>query len=133
MTGSSNVGVYGAMNSNFDWHQSDSALGLRPNVSCWLDGVVMQSIQLPSGGQDHESYNENNILTCHTNNVNSSNSGEHELFISTSISPKSIGWLLDYIVFESMVNPNLDGEILQAGNVQVGNATNYSMLTFGPG
>lgn len=93
----------------------------------------MQSIgQQPSTTEIREIGALNNILSC-LNNGNPSSSGEHELLISTSISPGSLGWLFDYIVFESMVNPDLDGEILQAGNVQVGNATIYSMLTFGPG
>lgn len=78
---------------------------------------------------------QNNLLSC-LNNVILSNGGEHELLISTYTPPSpscSVVWLLDYIVFESMVDPHLDGEILQAGNVEIQNATNYSMLTFGPG
>lgn len=33
-------------------------------------------------------------------------------------------------MFESQINPSLDGEVLQAGNADVTSPTDYSMLTF---
>lgn len=55
--------------------------------------------------------------------------------IASSTGPATLStpWLFDYITFESLVNPILDGEVLQMGNGQVNDAENYSLLTFGPG
>src|ERR1700742_4567932 len=107
MIGSGNVGVYGVVEGNPGWSLNQTAFSLMPNVSCWLDGEAMQTVRLPSGGSISVLGNENNLLSC-INKVNSSNSREHELLITTFISPRSLNWLLDYIVFESIVNPNLD-------------------------
>lgn len=104
-----------------------------------LDGRAIESFQ-PPGASDGSPWN--NILAC-VNHVPDSSTfaGEHELLISinTTIALTSTGvttstpWLFDYITFESLVDPILDGEVLQMGNGQVNSAPNYSMLTFGPG
>ncbi|KAE9395663.1 hypothetical protein BT96DRAFT_922712 [Gymnopus androsaceus JB14] len=91
-------------------------------IECTLDGapteVFQQTTQLAA--------TNNNVLACRNiadNSTIHSSSGEHELIIS---------WSLDYVTYESLVNPAIDGEILQAGNLDVANVTDYNMLTFGP-
>lgn len=128
MTGSAAFGAYASTVPNTVAEPLTSNF----NISCSLDGAEIPTIPLSlfSSNAEIDFGDQNNLLLCF-NNPN--NSGEHELLISTSIIPASRGWLFDYIVFESMVNPHLDGEVLQAGNGEFGNATNYSMLTFGPG
>ncbi|KAE9382797.1 hypothetical protein BT96DRAFT_951887 [Gymnopus androsaceus JB14] len=58
----------------------------------------------------------------------------HSAIGNTSVSFHFNGyWSLDYITYESLVNPAIDGEILQVGNLDVANGTDYNMLTIGPG
>ncbi|KAJ4478423.1 hypothetical protein J3R30DRAFT_3404468 [Lentinula aciculospora] len=42
-------------------------------------------------------------------------------------------WYFDYITSESLANLILNGEVLQAGNAELIDASNYSMLTFESG
>ncbi|KAE9404718.1 hypothetical protein BT96DRAFT_404139 [Gymnopus androsaceus JB14] len=133
--GSSYLGVYGSLDNTGALEQDDvHARGngtQLPDVSCFLDGRVIETVQLPQ-----TIFPAHNIIMCR-NRAESSNvssfPGEHELEINIKNLPNSTGWLFDYITFESLGNPTLNGEILQAGNGLVNNGTNYSMLTFGPG
>ncbi|KAF5388958.1 hypothetical protein D9757_005022 [Collybiopsis confluens] len=73
------------------------------------------------------------MLACRADSrIGGSSPGEHELLINVTNYPTST-WYFDYITFESLADPVLDGEVLQAGNAELIDATNYSMLSFGPG
>lgn len=71
----------------------------------------------------------NNILAC-LQNSSSPTPGEQELFIN--VTNVESGWGLDYITFESLLHPVLDGEVLQVGNGELSSSLNYDMLSFGP-
>lgn len=61
------------------------------NVSCLLDGTALPTFSLSSVIQIGSVVNENNLLLC---SQNISNSGEHEIFISTLITPETQGWTI---------------------------------------
>ncbi|KAE9398300.1 hypothetical protein BT96DRAFT_976538 [Gymnopus androsaceus JB14] len=127
--GSSNFGVYGSL-SGLNASALESPFCA---IECTLDGAPTEVFQQTT----QQAETNNNILACRNiaeNLTNHSSSGEQELIISVIYflaTPPGI-WSLDYITYESLVNPEIDGEILQAGNLDVANVTDYSMLTFGP-
>ncbi|KAE9382807.1 hypothetical protein BT96DRAFT_168639 [Gymnopus androsaceus JB14] len=127
--GSSKFGAYGSL------------VGLNASVlespfcaiECTLDGAPTEVFQQTT----ITAATNNNVLACRNiadNSTNHSSSGEHELIISVTYFSNPTGyWSLDYITYESLVNPAIDGEILQVGNLDVANGTDYNMLTIGPG
>ncbi|KAE9395051.1 hypothetical protein BT96DRAFT_923093 [Gymnopus androsaceus JB14] len=129
--GSAYFGLYGSIIPENSSTIDQSPFG---TVECTLDGAPTEVFkQAPSLGVA-----SNNILACRNYADNStihSSSGEHELIISIKYFPNSTGsqWFLDYMTYESLANPVLNGETLQAGNTDVAIATDYSMLSFGPG
>ncbi|KAE9397722.1 hypothetical protein BT96DRAFT_921287 [Gymnopus androsaceus JB14] len=120
--GSSFLGVYGTQ---------DGAVenGQLPDISCAVDGEQTWTFgdQYPTGTSP------NNMLACRADaTFGASSPGEHELLINVTNFPNSV-WYFDYITFESLADPVFDGEILQAGNGELIDSSNYSMLTFGAG
>ncbi|KIK50471.1 hypothetical protein GYMLUDRAFT_252970 [Collybiopsis luxurians FD-317 M1] len=120
--GSSYLGVYGSQ---------DGVLNTKePDVNCLLDGAATWTFgdRLVSGQTD------NNVLACRADSrIGGSSPGEHTLIINVTNYPGSSSWFFDYITFESLADPTVDGETLQAGNAELIDASNYSMLTFGSG
>ncbi|KIK62839.1 hypothetical protein GYMLUDRAFT_260063 [Collybiopsis luxurians FD-317 M1] len=120
--GTSYLGVYGTL----DGRRSDGSLGI---VTCLLDGA-------PIGRYIYDyplDLTQNNIIVCHANSTFGGWSpGEHELLINVTNWPNSV-WHLDYITYESLANPDVDGQILQVGNPDLVPSSNYSSLNFGPG
>ncbi|KAE9385289.1 hypothetical protein BT96DRAFT_601370 [Gymnopus androsaceus JB14] len=120
--GTSFFGVYGSLDMV-------KPLGTLPDITCSLDGFPTSS---PQYSYDVGTAN-NNYLACFANSdVLSQNLGEHELVIDITNSVNST-WFFDYLTYESLPNPILNGEMLQAGNQQLIPSANYSMLSFGPG
>ncbi|KAE9386693.1 hypothetical protein BT96DRAFT_928052 [Gymnopus androsaceus JB14] len=128
--GSSNFGVYGSLMGDASVLESPYCA-----IECTLDGAPTEVFQQTT--QQQETTN-NNVLACRNiadNLTNHSSSGEHELIINVTyfLAAPPGSWSLDYITYESLADPAIDGEILQAGNLEVANVTDYSMLAFGPG
>ncbi|KIK62795.1 hypothetical protein GYMLUDRAFT_72528 [Collybiopsis luxurians FD-317 M1] len=120
--GSSYLGVYGTLDGT-------RPNGVLPEINCLLDGGITWSFGNPSP----EGLTNNNMLACRADSrIGGSSPGEHELLINVTNSADS-AWYFDYITYESLANPTIDGEVLQAGNAELIDATNYSMLTFGAG
>ncbi|KAJ3745100.1 hypothetical protein DFH05DRAFT_1557274 [Lentinula detonsa] len=120
--GSSYLGVYGTQDGTI-------ANGQLPEIECTLDGAPTWSFvdEYPEG------LTNNNMLACRADSrIGGSSPGEHELLINVTNYSNS-DWYFDYITFESLVDPVLDGEVLQAGNAELIDASNYSVLTFGAG
>lgn len=128
LAGSSYLGVYGTQQV---FAPSTDA----PIVECYLDGLPTWSFI--NVGAFSPVGVSNNMLACRADSsFPGSSPGEHELLINYTNKPKNLGvaaWYLDYITFESLADPVLDGEVLQAGNGNLIDSTNYSMLTFGTG
>ncbi|KAF5388960.1 hypothetical protein D9757_005020 [Collybiopsis confluens] len=121
--GSSYLGVYGTQAVGL------SVDGVLPAINCLLDGVQIWIFSTPLPAKN----TNNNILACRADSqIGGSSPGEHELLINVTNFPTS-AWSFDYITYESLADPILDGEVLQAGNAELIPATNYSMLSFGPG
>ncbi|KIK61846.1 hypothetical protein GYMLUDRAFT_243018 [Collybiopsis luxurians FD-317 M1] len=120
--GSSYVGVYG---SQLGYGFPETT----PQIQCLLDGAAIWSGPIgPFNQKTGDSYNS--ILYCSAGPLNfESLPGEHELPITAIGAP----WYFDYITYESLANPVLDGEILQAGSSDIIDASNYSMLIWEPG
>ncbi|KAF9018115.1 hypothetical protein BDP27DRAFT_1378475 [Rhodocollybia butyracea] len=122
--GSGFLGVYGTIDGD-----AGSSL---PDIFCSLDGESMVTFGWDLPGLDQFA---NNIIVCLSYSSIPSpevSPGEHELLIN--VTNLNSDWYFDYITYESLVNPVLDGEILQAGNAEQRNPSDYSsMLTFGPG
>ncbi|KAF5388940.1 hypothetical protein D9757_005021 [Collybiopsis confluens] len=113
--GSSYLGVYGTQGPG----------GVLPKINCLLDGVETRSFV--------EQYPGNNMLTCRADfQFGLLSPGEHDLLINVTNFSTS-AWFFDYITYESLANPILDGEVLQVGNAELINTSNYSMLSFGSG
>ncbi|KAE9404527.1 hypothetical protein BT96DRAFT_1016329 [Gymnopus androsaceus JB14] len=128
--GSSNFGVYGSLSAlNASALESPVCA-----IQCTLDGTSTENQGFLVLAKSNDL---NNVLACQNiadNLTIHPSSGEHELTISVTylLADPPGNWSLDYITYESLVNPAIDGEILQAGNLDVANVTDYSMLTFGP-
>ncbi|KAJ3866777.1 hypothetical protein EV359DRAFT_79251 [Lentinula novae-zelandiae] len=120
--GSSYLGVYGTQDGIF-------SNGQLPFISCTLDGVPTWSFDdaYPTGLAN------SNMLACRADSrIGGSSPGEHELLINVTNYPNS-DWYFDYITYESLNNPAFNGEVLQAGNAELIDASNYSMITFDAG
>jgi len=100
---------------------------LGPTVN--LDGFPVTTI----GSTVNDGSPMNNQLLCGVNSRNFPNaaSGEHQLFVNTT----SSGLVLDYIVYETVANASLDGDVVQMGNGQIRQAAIDSdpNLEFGSG
>ncbi|KAJ3813220.1 hypothetical protein F5876DRAFT_74082 [Lentinula aff. lateritia] len=120
--GSSYLGVYGTQDGTvFN--------GQLPFINCTLDGVPTWSFNdaYPKGLAN------NNMLACRADSrIGGSSPGEHELLINVTNYPNS-NWYFDYITYESLNNPAFNGEVLQAGNAELIDVSNYSMITFDAG
>ncbi|KAJ4498560.1 hypothetical protein C8R41DRAFT_937785 [Lentinula lateritia] len=119
---SSYLGVYGTQDGIF-------SNGQLPFISCTLDGVPTWSFDdaYPTGLAN------SNMLACRADSrIGGSSPGEHELLINVTNYPNS-DWYFDYITYESLNNPAFNGEVLQAGNAELIDASNYSMITFDAG
>ncbi|KAJ3827364.1 hypothetical protein F5880DRAFT_1241440 [Lentinula raphanica] len=120
--GSSYLGVYGTQDGTI-------GNGQLPEIECTLDGSPTWSFS----DEYPEGHTNNNMLACRADSrIGGSSPGEHELVINVTNFANS-DWYFDYITYESLVDPALDGEVLQAGNADVIDSSNYSMLTFGAG
>ncbi|KAE9402385.1 hypothetical protein BT96DRAFT_1017636 [Gymnopus androsaceus JB14] len=120
--GSSFFGVYGSLDLT-------SPYGTLPNISCLLDGLSapISAQHIYAVGNTN-----NNYLACSANSgVVKSNPGEHQLLITVTNFVNS-SWYFDYLTYESLANPQLNGELIQAGNAQLIPSADYSGLTFGP-
>ncbi|KAF9063864.1 hypothetical protein BDP27DRAFT_1451032 [Rhodocollybia butyracea] len=119
--GSSYLGVYGTIDGTVAPTQL-------PSIRCSLDGADTTFFNPVF----HAGFTNNNNIACRADPVKPGSSpGEHELIIN--VTNIDSDWFFDYITYESLANPVLDGEVLQAGNGETTNPSNYSMLTFGPG
>ncbi|KAF8830938.1 hypothetical protein HHX47_DHR1000167 [Lentinula edodes] len=120
--GSSYLGVYGTQDGIL-------SNGQLPFISCTLDGVPTWYFvdPYPTGLAN------SNMLACRADSsIGGSSPGEHELLINVTNYPNS-DWYFDYITYESLNNPAFNGEVLQAGNAELIDASNYSMITFDAG
>ncbi|KIK66328.1 hypothetical protein GYMLUDRAFT_70013 [Collybiopsis luxurians FD-317 M1] len=120
--GSSYLGVYGTE----DGRRVNGSL---PSINCQLDGQSTWGFENPYP----QGSTKNNALACRADSrIGGSSPGEHELLINVT-NYRDTAWYFDYITYESLEDPILDGETLQAGNAALIDASNYSMLTFGSG
>ncbi|KIK62832.1 hypothetical protein GYMLUDRAFT_242468 [Collybiopsis luxurians FD-317 M1] len=121
-SGSSYLGVYGTLAGRDIGEPNGS-----PLINCLLDGVAITA-ESREGAETM-----NNVMACRANaQFGARLPGDHELLINVTNHANTI-WFFEYITYESWVDPVLDGEVLQAGNADMINASSYSMLTFGPG
>ncbi|KAF9064743.1 hypothetical protein BDP27DRAFT_1366958 [Rhodocollybia butyracea] len=111
--GSSYLGVYGTIDG--------AAHTQPPSIRCSLDGKDTDFFNLAV----HEGFTNNNNIACRADSSKPGSSpGEHELIIN--VTNIDSDWYFDSITYESLANPVLDGEILQAGNGETTNPSNYS-------
>lgn len=105
-----------------------------PQIHCFIDGVAIDGNYLPPNSYPNEFSDGtiNNVCACWNLNSTSSVAVEHELLVNITNFYGSAGWFLDYITFESHINPIPNGEILQAGKTVPFNfsTAGYSTLVF---
>jgi len=105
------LGVYGTWSTSIPFIDSEDNSEL-PEAGCYLDGVRLLtfSTNFPMGTAS------NNQILCRGDPRfynGTMFSGEHELLVNSTVhSP----FMIDYIVYETVPDAPVDGDILQMGN-----------------